>query len=675
MLITPIKLYSINNNQNKYPKTYTVLSSVKTDTVVFGLKRNDFEGIDKFVLIQLKINPQRYKLNKEFQEDCQKKADYIWQQEYPGNINEVTLQRKVLLNQWREYLHNENKEYKSSGEWLIAKEITSFLEKNNHDIPPILDKRVLADTMEYIQNNADKANEISFYKEYQRRLRLSMIDALRDEDSINNIPDGWIFIPSKSNDPENFQKNVEKLKTLSNSTWCTKSFMADKYLEKGDFHIYYQKGKPRIGVRFEDNILVEVQGEKNNSKIPIKYEDTVKKYIKDNQFIISPNVEKSFANTDKLREKFNDILQNKLHGKNPKNCSAEEILTACGIEIEQDKTDGLYTISHFSQPDEEFTFEELGADMKKIEAFLGKTKRILGNADFEKTKITDLSNLRYIGKSADFRWARICDLLQLEYIGENANFFESSIKNLPKLKKIGRNANFESSLIKDLSSLESVGENANFKYVSIKDLSKLKFIRGCALFSHAKIEDMSNLEMIGGKAEFDYAFVNDISNLHTISGGASFTYSFIKGLPSLSAIGASADFSNSQVTDLSNLKRIGCSAKFSNSCITDLSSLITIGNDADFSNSQVTDLSGLQSIGGYASFANSKIVKLISLESIGESANFLHSQKIILPLLRKCPRGIYNGERIQNKKELISRGIAFNSLEIYDPASEYLMYN
>ena len=63
-----------------------------------------------------------------------------------------------------------------------------------------------------------------------------MIDTQYDKKHIKNIPDGGIFIPSRAKDPDIFEQNVEKLKTLSNSTWCTKSYMADRKLIKSEIN-------------------------------------------------------------------------------------------------------------------------------------------------------------------------------------------------------------------------------------------------------------------------------------------------------------------------------------------------------------------------------------------------------------------------------------------------------
>ncbi len=62
-----------------------------------------------------------------------------------------------------------------------------------------------------------------------------------------------LILTSKQNDPVHFSSNVEKLKSLSHKSRCTKSYNAEPYLSKGDFHIYIENDEPKLGVRFEND--------------------------------------------------------------------------------------------------------------------------------------------------------------------------------------------------------------------------------------------------------------------------------------------------------------------------------------------------------------------------------------------------------------------------------------
>ena len=54
----------------------------------------------------------------------------------------------------------------------------------------------------------------------------------------------------------------------------TKSKNAEPYLSEGDFHIYLDEGKPRLGVRFDGDEIVEIQGQENNCGIIVSPETT-----------------------------------------------------------------------------------------------------------------------------------------------------------------------------------------------------------------------------------------------------------------------------------------------------------------------------------------------------------------------------------------------------------------
>lgn len=144
----------------------------------------------------------------------------------------------------------------------------------------------------------------------------------------------WVKIPSKEHDPKNFDKNVEKLKILSYKSWCIKSFNAKPYLEKWDFHIYLENGKPKMAIRFVKDQIEEVQGEKNNGQIPFQYVEELKSYLKD-QDLPFDNIKNNIKDAEKIKQEYEE-LKSKI-GENP---TPQSIFETAGIECEQNK-DGL----------------------------------------------------------------------------------------------------------------------------------------------------------------------------------------------------------------------------------------------------------------------------------------------------------------------------------------------
>ena len=53
--------------------------------------------------------------------------------------------------------------------------------------------------------------------------------------------------------------------------------------------MYLENGNPKLGVRFVGDEVAEIQGQRNNSKIPLKYFDTFMEYQKKcNKIIYKP---------------------------------------------------------------------------------------------------------------------------------------------------------------------------------------------------------------------------------------------------------------------------------------------------------------------------------------------------------------------------------------------------
>ena len=131
---------------------------------------------------------------------------------------------------------------------IIFSAITEDISEKNTKVPPPLQQRVLSETVGQIEETLknDKKAQFNFNKIYQNNLRAF---AMRTEESdTGETETKWVKISSKINDPDNFKENMERLKILSHDTWCTKATHTEEYLAFGDFHIYLDKGKPRLGM-------------------------------------------------------------------------------------------------------------------------------------------------------------------------------------------------------------------------------------------------------------------------------------------------------------------------------------------------------------------------------------------------------------------------------------------
>ena len=533
----------------------------------------------------------------------------------------------------------------------------------NFDIPEVLNKGVLAQTVTELEERlkSNPKENFDFHKMYKNNLRTSFMK----DSSTGETMTGWVIIPSKINDPENFEKNVEKLKTLSHNNWCTKSFNAEPYLSEGDFHVYLENGQPKLGVRFVGDKVQEIQGEKNNGKIPPKYFDTFKEHQQEYNMQLSQHAKNEVQNAETVKVELEKVKQ-KLGSALELKTIDDAIKIFDYAEIEVEKKDNMLVISEYRQPNKngEFEYEDLGIDENKLFQFVTK---INGNANFKKSKITNLGQLQSIGGNAYFENSKVTDLGNLKSIGGricigNEELRQKLVKslemmnglNLSDIRKTIKEGNTEKILNvvgiktqKDKDGLLIISEykqpSGILKFADLgldeNELFKdIKEIQGNAYFRNSKVTNLGNLQSIGGDADFRASQITDLGDLQLIGGGAYFRNSQITDLGNLQSIGRNAYFNYSKVTDFCNLQSIGGHAYFENSKVTDLGNLQSIGGDADFIGSQITNLGNLQLIGGGAYFRDSQMTDLGQLKSIGRDADFTDSQVTNLGQLQSIGR-------------------------------------
>ena len=618
-----MKVLSINNFTQQYNakketqkcSNYPNLAPLKFDTVSFGaMKKAQFKGIDHFVVEKFKAPIEKFNLANDLQAWAKKSIEVLKSKDFGGRCQETKTQRKAMIKEWVDYITKGNSAYTPAIGLLILSAITSDLGEKDNNIPPVLNKGVLADTVsdtEKMLTNNPKA-QLNFSKMYKNKLRSFYMEDTKTGETETK----WIIIPSKKNDPENFEANVEKLKTLSHKNWCTKSFNAEPYLAEGDFHVYLENGQPKLGVRFEDEEIVEIQGEKNDTNIPVKYLELVKKYNKDNNFILSEDAKDQVFDAEKMKKQINAIKKDLGDSINLNTIEdAEKVLNYLGLEAKRDENKDGLIISEYKQINYDLTFTDLDIDENK---FFNYITEINGYADFFDTQVTNLNRLEKIKGNACFTNSQVKSLGNLKIIEGSAIFKESIITTLENLIEIGEEADFSYSKIQDLGSLEKIGSCATFSNSKIINLGNLKVIGDNADFSGSLIEDLSKLEKIEGDAYFQFSKLKSLGNLKKIGGNAYFNGAEIDNLGKLNEIEGDAYFQFSKLKSLSNLKRIGGKAVFYGSKIINLGKLKVIGDDADFYNSKVNDLGNLEEIGGNANFRKSKIKNLGKIKKYGK---------------------------------------------------------
>ena len=510
------KINNKNNDNNSHVKRFGVscpnLAPLKQDTVSFKgnvLKKSDFKGVDLAVVERYKPNIQQFKSKEDLQAFAENKIKELFinpenfqdgktlkqlqgdnLKDFGGRQEETKVQRKAMLKEWFDYVIKENDAYSNTQRLVILSAITKDLKSNNDTIPPVLNKGVLADTISDLEaklKNNPKEN-FDFNKMYQNNLRTSFMK----DTSTGETMTGWVVIPSKENDPKNFEKNVEKLKTLSHNNWCTKSFNAEPYLSQGDFHVYLENGEPKLGVRFVGNEVQEIQGEKNNGKIPVKYLDVFLKYQEVNNFLTNTCSQSQIHTALRAKQEIEELKRT--IDININGISGVIKLFEYFNKKPQVLENGLLSISDYIMHNNNcITLSDLDISEDQLFKYISE---IRGFASFSDSEVTNLGNLESIKGDAFFAW--------------------SNNINLGKLKKIDGSLSLSSSKIKDLRELEYVGRDADFENSNIQSLGKLKTINGNASFLDSKLESLGVLEKIGGCANFRYSIVKDLGNLKLV---------------------------------------------------------------------------------------------------------------------------------------------------------------
>jgi hypothetical protein len=187
------------------------------------------------------------------------------------------------LQEWKNYLSEDNNIYKDQPAMtmIIFNSISKDLKPDNTVLPPVLNKGVLSQAVEQIEK--EKRFSENFGKVYTNNLRLYEMNGDKGVNTGENTTK-WVKIPSKEHDPGKFEDNVTKLKNLSHPAWCTKATNARPYLSQGDFYIYLKNGQPKAAVRFIGDEIQEIQGAKNDGRIPFMYVDEIKTFLKEKDF-------------------------------------------------------------------------------------------------------------------------------------------------------------------------------------------------------------------------------------------------------------------------------------------------------------------------------------------------------------------------------------------------------
>lgn len=421
-----------------------------------AMKKSQFSGIDFSVVEKFRAPIEKFNTMEDFQNWAGGKYKELVSRDFGGRDDVVVNQRHNMGKEWNYMLMADGESYTPSERLLIFNGITKDLKPDDNTYMPSFNKIVLSKTMKNLglDLDADRKHQFDFGKIYRANLKEYYA---KDIDSDFT---GWAIIPSRSNDRVNFNDNVRKLQSISNTHWCTKSTHAKPYLAEGDFHLYFEKGEPKIAMRFDDDVAIEFQGVSNDDRLIPEYFDVLEKYVQDNDIVLADKAKQEFELSAKNRDLARDI-EDKI-GDAVRTKDYEKILNYMKISTKKDEN-GKLILSHYEIPN--------GFDYKVIDIneddLLKNVSAIEGNADFTRSRITGFGNIKYIGGNANFAGMTLEDLGKIEEIGGNADFRYAKINTMGNLQKIGKDLILDYADFKDLYSLRFVGGRIRQEYGTI----------------------------------------------------------------------------------------------------------------------------------------------------------------------------------------------------------------
>jgi hypothetical protein len=189
-------------------------------------------------------------------------------------LDHLNKAKEKSFEDWSDYLLSGNEVYARNAPFIYVV-LRAVLDSSPEDRKaPALSCNPMAVASIYEQINSGN-KQFNIMRTYQKSL--NEIESMKKE-VVNEAGDGWLLIPSKYDDPNNFENNVETLKNFSiPNNWCTGSGMAEPYLSEGNFWLFIKGLRARVAIRFSGDRIEEIQGP--NNVRPFDYWEEIVNFI------------------------------------------------------------------------------------------------------------------------------------------------------------------------------------------------------------------------------------------------------------------------------------------------------------------------------------------------------------------------------------------------------------
>lgn len=485
-----ISFCGINLNTRKpVPSTKpSSLAPLKHDTISFcgeAFKKSKLDGFSLSAVEKFKAPIEKFKNQEELDAWMKSETEKILNDKKlkckPDPINHREESKKRILGEWKEVLFSPKSKYSKNPSLglIVLQSITKDLKYEYVTEPPEFDKETFEKTIGEIEEKIAKNRNYTksgfdFGKQYKENLKIKYINEAKEELGIDKDSEEifWLAIPSKEDDPENYERNIKKLKALSSDLWCTTvDYKAREALAENKFYICQKSNEAKLGVRMCYGQIFDVQGKKNDFHIPYKYAPIMEEFIKEHDFKImnDSKFKQGFEVAKKANEMWNEIPAA------IKSCDWEKIMDHLGMKPKKLES-GLYEVSKFiANPEYLDYFKKYGVSAEEL---ISKIEVINGDASFRGYKFDTTYNIKEIKGDADFT--------------------DNELTKLDKIEKIGGKLNLYDAKIEDLGELEYIGGNLNcFGKCKLNNLGKLKRIEGEAYINDKQLECIDQLEYAG----------------------------------------------------------------------------------------------------------------------------------------------------------------------------------
>jgi hypothetical protein len=115
---------------------------------------------------------------------------------------------------------------------------------------------------------------LSFGNEYGA----AKLEATADTTVLGDAKNGWRKVPQTDETDPEYKNRFKQVQAISHKNWCTSSANA-AYIQKGDFWVHMNSGKPAMAIRFEGDEVAEIQGPKNDGVVPYVEIDKVQELM------------------------------------------------------------------------------------------------------------------------------------------------------------------------------------------------------------------------------------------------------------------------------------------------------------------------------------------------------------------------------------------------------------